>query len=168
MNTKQSFACANYILDEFHKRNEKLNNYELNKILYCAYGVHLILYEKTLFDEKIQAWNCGPVVPSILKEFKAYSLRKIESTSRAKIMEDFTGITITPDETHLNQMEYATRSMKISCTYWRLLQVGSSKENIPLKAWEKALNLTDKFLIKEDIIQDFMPFIDIIANDFFK
>jgi hypothetical protein len=30
MNTMQSFACANYILDEFHERNEKLNNYELN------------------------------------------------------------------------------------------------------------------------------------------
>jgi hypothetical protein len=48
------------------------------------------------------------------------------------------------------------------------LQIGSIKENIPLKAWEKALNLTDKFLIKEDIIQDFTPFIDIIENYFFK
>jgi len=58
--------------------------------------------------------------------------------------------------------------MTIACTYWRLLQIGSIKESIPLKAWENALNLTDKCLTKEDIIQDFTPFVDIIENDFFK
>ena len=50
---------------------ENISNMKLQKLLYYAQGLHLALYDTPLFDDDIYAWEHGPVIPSIYKQYKA-------------------------------------------------------------------------------------------------
>ena len=60
-----SAHVANYILKTFFKENIEITPIKLQKLLYICYGWNLAFSNKKLFDEPIQAWKWGPVVPSI-------------------------------------------------------------------------------------------------------
>ena len=58
-----------------------VDNLKLQKLLYYSQGVHLVLYNKTpLFEDEIEAWDYGPVVPSVYHEYKKYGFDIIPST----------------------------------------------------------------------------------------
>jgi len=49
------------------------DNLKLQKLLYYSQGVHLVLYDKKpLFDDPIEAWDYGPVIPSVYTEYKKH------------------------------------------------------------------------------------------------
>lgn len=50
---------------------ELICNLKLQKLLYYMQGFHLAFFEKPLFDEEIEAWMYGPVVPSVYSHFKS-------------------------------------------------------------------------------------------------
>ena len=49
---------------------ELVSNLKLQKLLYYQQGFHLAYFETPLFDEDIEAWMYGPVVPSIYETYK--------------------------------------------------------------------------------------------------
>lgn len=49
-----------------------VSNLKLQKLLYYAQGFHLAMTGRPLFDEPIQAWMHGPVVPAVYHAFKVY------------------------------------------------------------------------------------------------
>lgn len=65
--------AANYLvtLDDLNT-GDLSSNLKLQKLLYYAQGVHLALHGKPLFDEKIEAWDHGPVCPSVYAKFKKH------------------------------------------------------------------------------------------------
>jgi uncharacterized phage-associated protein len=46
-----------------------ISNLKLQRLLYYAQGFHLALYDAPLFSDPIEAWNYGPVVPSVYREY---------------------------------------------------------------------------------------------------
>ncbi len=50
--------------------SEKITHLKLQKILYFAQSAFLSIQKGPLFDEKIEAWKYGPVIPDIYKIFK--------------------------------------------------------------------------------------------------
>ncbi len=58
--------------------DEFITNLKLQKLLYYAQGCVLALTDKPLFDEEIEAWEHGPVVPKIYHEYKMYGKSEIE------------------------------------------------------------------------------------------
>jgi uncharacterized phage-associated protein len=54
-----------------HDAGELVSNMKLQKLLYYQQGFHLAYFEKPLFEESIEAWMYGPVVPSIYEKYKA-------------------------------------------------------------------------------------------------
>jgi uncharacterized phage-associated protein len=55
-----------------------VDNLKLQKLLYYGQAVHLVLNDKTpLFPEPIEAWDYGPVVPPVYREYKQYGLETI-------------------------------------------------------------------------------------------
>lgn len=49
---------------------ELISNLKLQKLLYYMQGFHLAKFDTPLFEEDIEAWTYGPVVPSVYKKYK--------------------------------------------------------------------------------------------------
>ena len=56
---------------------DMISNLKLQKLCYYAQGFSLALYNKPLFKEEIVAWNHGPVVQELYKEYKQYGANGI-------------------------------------------------------------------------------------------
>ncbi|MEL6619109.1 MAG: type II toxin-antitoxin system antitoxin SocA domain-containing protein, partial [Pseudomonadota bacterium] len=63
---------ANYFLDRADEEHLPMTQLKLLKLVYIAYGWNLALTGRRLFDEKIEAWQHGPVVKSLYHEFKHF------------------------------------------------------------------------------------------------
>jgi len=62
---------GNYFLWKAQEGNQELlSNMKLQKLLYYAQGLYLVLNNTPLFEEKIEAWTYGPVVPTLYHRYK--------------------------------------------------------------------------------------------------
>lgn len=52
--------------------NHHIDNLKLNKLCYYAQGWSLAKRGIPLFDEEIQAWQYGPVIPTVYNAYKGY------------------------------------------------------------------------------------------------
>jgi uncharacterized phage-associated protein len=68
-----AFDVAKYIINAL-----PVDNLKLQKLLYYSQGVYLVLNNKQpLFPEDIEAWDYGPVVPSVYRAYKACGIETI-------------------------------------------------------------------------------------------
>lgn len=67
------FDVANYflLLDD-NNDGEGISNLKLQKLCYYAQGFHLAIFNTPLFNEEIEAWAHGPVVPELYHRFKVF------------------------------------------------------------------------------------------------
>ena len=69
----KAIKIAHTFLTFIHQEyGDFLSNLKVQKLLYYAQGLHLALYQKPLFEEKIVAWQYGPVVEEVYHAFKNY------------------------------------------------------------------------------------------------
>nr|VFK60484.1 MAG: Uncharacterized phage-associated protein [Candidatus Kentron sp. TUN]VFK69807.1 MAG: Uncharacterized phage-associated protein [Candidatus Kentron sp. TUN] len=72
-----SSHVANFFLDKAEKENIPVTPMKLQKLVYIGYGWVLAVLDRKLFDEPIEAWMHGPVIPSLYHEFKRYGASSI-------------------------------------------------------------------------------------------
>ncbi len=73
-----AIEVANRFLSQAHEHGDQLSNLKLQKLLYYAHAWYLVLNEdQPLFDDRIEAWVHGPVVPNVYHEFKQYGWQPI-------------------------------------------------------------------------------------------
>src|SRR5215203_2690640 len=58
---------------------------KLQKMVYFAHGYHLAKYGEPLIKEDFEAWQFGPVIPSIYNEFKLYGSDPIQMEETDKL-----------------------------------------------------------------------------------
>ena len=64
---------ANWILTLSEpEEGDLMSNLRLQKLLYYTQGFSLAMYNKPIFNEDIEAWDYGPVVPVAYHHFKKY------------------------------------------------------------------------------------------------
>lgn len=86
---------ANYFIDCAKRDGRSLDPLKLIKLVYIAYGWVLALTSTRLFEERIEAWKHGPVIPSIYHEFKHHRYSAIEEKAGDFDMES--GAYVTPE-----------------------------------------------------------------------
>lgn len=59
------------------EHGDTISNLKLQKLLYYMQGFHLAFFDAPFFNESIEAWTYGPVVPVVFREFKRYQNRAI-------------------------------------------------------------------------------------------
>lgn len=59
--------------------DDQMTNLKLNKLLYYTQGVCLSRTGKPLFENRIEAWELGPVVPEIYRKYKVCGKNPIAS-----------------------------------------------------------------------------------------
>jgi len=70
---------ANFFLSAMDEEaGDLISNLKMQKLVYYAQGIHLAMFGKKLFNEDIEAWEHGPVVPSLYHEFKKFGKGAIE------------------------------------------------------------------------------------------
>lgn len=80
---------AIFFIDYFNSLEEgSITNLQLNKLLYFAQGHYLARTGKPLFEDDIEAWEYGPVVPSIYHKYKKYGNALITETISKEEYED--------------------------------------------------------------------------------
>jgi uncharacterized phage-associated protein len=78
---------ANFFLDKAEVADLALTPMKLIKLVYIGYGWYLALIGQKLFNENIEAWQHGPVIPSIYDEFKRFGSGRIKSKATAYDLE---------------------------------------------------------------------------------
>lgn len=63
--------------DDKYEVYEGLTHLKLQKLLYFAQGVNLVVNNKVLFNDKINAWTHGPVVKKVYNDFKKWGRDEI-------------------------------------------------------------------------------------------
>ena len=63
---------ANKLLVVSEADGELMSNMKLQKMMYYQQGYHLAYFGTPLFDEEIEAWMYGPVVPMVYFAYKEY------------------------------------------------------------------------------------------------
>lgn len=91
---------ARFFIDLAQHQNERdsgdlMTNLRLQKLLYFAQGWYLARFGKALFNEPIEAWPYGPVVPEVYSQYKGYGRQGITEEST------FPMDAFTPDEYEL-------------------------------------------------------------------
>ena len=90
----KALDIANKIISKTDlEHGDTISNLKLQNMMYYQQGFHLAYFGTPLFDEDIVAWQYGPVVPSVYKEYKSFESNSI-STSKE-------GISLSDDEEEL-------------------------------------------------------------------
>ncbi|UWU21081.1 DUF4065 domain-containing protein [Rhizobium sp. CB3060] len=63
-------AIANLMLDEAGRIDLGLGHIQLQKLLYFSHGIHLIQTKSPLVSGYFEAWQYGPVHPTVYRAFK--------------------------------------------------------------------------------------------------
>ena len=72
------FDIAHYFLAQTDEdAGDTISNLKLQKLVYYAQGFYLALYNKPLFNEEIEAWTHGPVIPALYRVYKKYAANPI-------------------------------------------------------------------------------------------
>lgn len=65
------FDVADYLLTLVNEdEGDSMSNLKLQKLVYYAQGLHLACHDVPLFDEAIEAWAHGPVVPELYFKYR--------------------------------------------------------------------------------------------------
>lgn len=68
--------------------NWEITNLQLQKMLYIAQVFYLGKHEHHLFRAKFEAWDYGPVAPSVYHEFKIFGNKPIEKWAFPQFKEE--------------------------------------------------------------------------------
>lgn len=75
-----ALEIARYIINYANSHDMIISNLKLQKILYFV-QLEFLLNKKTCFEDNIEAWDFGPVIPSVYHEFKQYGAFAIPKIS---------------------------------------------------------------------------------------
>lgn len=73
---------------EFFLAKESMTNKKIQKLCYYAQAWFYALYNKKLFNERIEAWVHGPVCPELYREYAIYGYQEIPKINKEIKMQE--------------------------------------------------------------------------------
>ena len=74
---------AEYVIHRCAQNGRPLSNLKLQKILYFIQAEFLVAMNKPCFEDDIEAWSSGPVVPAVYSEYRIYGGTNIPDQGNA-------------------------------------------------------------------------------------
>ena len=137
MNTNNARAIdvANYILSIANRDGDLISNLKLQKLLYYAQAWYLVNYNVPLFNERIEAWELGPVVREVYSHFKRFKSSPITYTVTGEESNCFTN----------KQVNYLNEFYDVFSKYTAHELVNMTHNEAPWKeAFEAGYNISEK------------------------
>lgn len=79
-------AAANAVLDYADSHGLSFGPMKLQKLMYFVHGYYLAVTDQPWLNEYFEAWEFGPVLPSIYHEFKEFGAEPISKGARAHLL----------------------------------------------------------------------------------
>jgi uncharacterized phage-associated protein len=76
-------AIANYFLDQAKSEGASLTPMKIQKLVYFSHGWHLAIKNLPLINEQVEAWEFGPVIPSLYRAFRGYGNQAVTAPAAA-------------------------------------------------------------------------------------
>lgn len=73
-----SKAIANFFIDAAKAEGKSLTPIQIIKLVYIAHGWHLAFTNQPLINEPPEAWQYGPVIPSLYHSLKDYGNQPVK------------------------------------------------------------------------------------------
>ena len=80
---------AAYIVNLSHLKESPVSNLKLQKLLYYSQAWYLAFFNRSLFDEEIEAWVHGPVVPDVFRTYRDFKWARISRIDNLVIPDNF-------------------------------------------------------------------------------
>src|SRR3990167_7543121 len=77
MHANTSIPIGYYFLKRASRENTPITNLKLQKLVYYAGVWYFTLFNKKLFNDRIEAWIHGPAIPRLYSFFKAFGFNPI-------------------------------------------------------------------------------------------
>lgn len=94
--SKKALSVARYILERRQEAGDAITPMQLIKLVYVAQGYMLGAHGRPLFDdEEVEAWQYGPVVPSVyhaVKEFRSSPVQSVRGATDIQFSEAEKGV----------------------------------------------------------------------------
>lgn len=75
----EPLAAANWFITKAKESGKEITAMKLQKLIYYAHGWCFALYARPLLNEQVEAWQFGPVFPSVYRAAKAYGSSPINN-----------------------------------------------------------------------------------------
>lgn len=155
---QRTLAVANYFIE---KSNYTVTPLQLIKLIYISYGYVLAIVEERLFlEDNIEAWEFGPVIPSIYHSFKHYKKQPITELSSEITFDDDLNFEEKTLELNKNEENYEI-TIKILDKVWERYKKYTGYELIDLThkdgtPWSEVYNEeTHHIPISDDLIKEY-------------
>ncbi|HTB93927.1 MAG TPA: type II toxin-antitoxin system antitoxin SocA domain-containing protein [Candidatus Sulfotelmatobacter sp.] len=77
-----AYRAAEGLIKISHEQHSPITNLKLQKLLYYAQAWHLVFFSgEPFFDDSIEAWVHGPVIPPIFRQYKEFRWKTITDVS---------------------------------------------------------------------------------------
>jgi uncharacterized phage-associated protein len=94
--TYDAREIANFVLDRCDELGRDISNLSLQKIVYFCHVFVLTVLQRPLIGEEFEAWEWGPVMPYLYREFKSFGdgrisrrATKLDRASGARIVANY-------------------------------------------------------------------------------
>ena len=84
-------AIANEFLELAKRDGKKLTPMQIQKLVYFAYGWYLAITGEYLVNERVEAWQWGPVFPSLYREFRRFGSEPITELASEAVVRNQSG-----------------------------------------------------------------------------
>lgn len=149
-------AVANFVLDFCDSRGASVTHLDLQKIVYFCHVWSLIGLQRPLIRHKFEAWEFGPVLPYLYREFKSFERAPIKG--RATQIDPLDGrkrvVQYSFDqetESHLRQIVAFYSRLRTS----DLVELSHVVGGPWYKAWHHGGNINPGMKINDDEIAEF-------------
>jgi uncharacterized phage-associated protein len=145
------FDVANCLLiQEDPEAGEGISNMKMQKLCYYAQGFHLALNGTRLFEDDVEAWLHGPVVPRLYDKYKEYKNQPIP------VLEDISWDSLSPEIQDLLSKIY-----RLYGQYAAWILRNMTHEELP---WLNAKRKEIKKIADKDMINFFKTQLDILED----
>jgi uncharacterized phage-associated protein len=90
---------SKYVIEYEHAKGRSISNLRLQKLLYFIQAEFLVNKKKPCFDDAIEAWTFGPVIPSVYHTYKFFGSSDIFQEEK-----EFRNLITDSDQNTINQI----------------------------------------------------------------
>lgn len=139
------FDVAKYILSKSRpEEGDGMTHLKLQKLVYYVQGFATVILNRALFDEDMEAWTHGPVVPALYAKYRGYS---------NGIIENYDGIIGDADNLTSEEKELVDDVFNVYGQYSASKLRSLTHNETP---WLEAMNKIDT-TITVDALREFFP-----------